>query len=187
MTTMKTTTEASATVAATMNRTLAALLVLLFAACSSSAPPPKRGAPAAKPDPAAMVAAIRAASVGDDDLFVQPVRDPRVDDLRAKAEALEARGEYKAAAAAITAALAITPADNELLQWRAELSLLRRKWAEAERQANDAYQKGTKLGGLCRRSWSTIAHARQARGDGAGAEVARRQAEACAVPLPVRM
>lgn len=181
------TTGATATAGATMTRASAALLVLLLAACSSSTPPPERGAPAAKPDPVAMVAAIRAASVGDDDLFVQPVRDPRVDELRAKAEALEARGDYKGAAAAITAALAITSADNELLQWRAELSLLRRKWTEAERQASEAYEKGTQLGGLCRRSWSTIAHARQARGDGAGAEVARRQAEACAVPLPVRM
>lgn len=185
---MKTTGASATAIAdATMNRAPAALLVLLLAACGSSAPPPSRTTPVAKPDPVAMVAAIRAASVGDDDLFVQPVRDPRVEELRAKAEALEARGDYKAAAATITSALAITPADNELLQWRAELSLLRRRWVDAERQANEAYEKGTKLGGLCRRSWSTIAHARDARGDGAGAGVARRQAEACAVPLPVRM
>jgi Flp pilus assembly protein TadD len=186
---MKKTTDATATAiaAATMNRAPIALVVLLLAACGSSAPPPARGTPAPKADPVAMVAAIRAASVGDDDLFVQPVRDPRVDELRARAEALEARGDYKGAGAAIAEALAITPTDNELLQWRAELSLLRRKWVEAERQANLAYEQGTKLGGLCRRSWSTIAHARQARGDSAGAEVARRQAEACAVPLPVRM
>ena len=181
------TTGATATAGATMNRACAALLVLLLAGCGSSAPPPSRGTPVAKPDPVAMVAAIRAASVGDDDLFVQPVRDPRVEELRAKAEALEAGRDYPGAAAAISAALAITPDDNELLQWRAELSLLRRQWAAAERQANEAYEKGTKLGGLCRRSRSTIAHARQAQGNGAGAEVARRQAEACAVPLPVRM
>jgi hypothetical protein len=185
--TMKKTTGATATADATMSRAAAALLVLLLAACGSSAPPPARGTPAVRVDPVAMVASIRAASVGDDDLFVQPVRDPRVDELRAKAEALEARGDYPGANAAITAALKITPADNELLQWRAELSLLRRKWVDAERQANIAYERGTKLGGLCRRSWSTIAHARQARGDSAGADVARRQAEACAVPLPVRM
>lgn len=186
---MKTKTDVTATVtvAAAMTKVLALLGVLLLSACGSSAPPPARGTPVVKPDPVAMVAAIRAASVGDDDLFVQPVRDPRVDELRARAEAQEARGEYKAAALTITEALKIAPADNELLQWRAELSLLRRRWADAERQANEAYEKGTKLGGLCRRSWSTIAHARQASGNGAGAEVARRQAEACAVPLPVRM
>ena len=177
---------ATANAGAAMNKA-AALLVLLLAGCGSSSPPPSRGTPVAKPDPVAMVAAIRAASVGDDDLFVQPVRDPRVDELRAKGEALEAGGDYKAAAATITEALKIAPADNELLQWRAELSLLRRRWADAERQANEAYEKGTRLGGLCRRSWSTIAHAREARGDSAGAGVARRQAEACAVPLPVRM
>lgn len=176
----------TANAGATVNKA-ATLLVLLLAGCGSSSPSPSRGTPAVKPDPVAMVAAIRAASVGDDDLFVQPVRDPRVDELRAKAEALEAGGDYTGAAAAIAAALAITPEDNELLQWRAELSLLRRKWVDAERQANEAYEKGTRLGGLCRRSWSTIAHARQARGDSAGAGVARRQAEACAVPLPVRM
>lgn len=170
-----------------MTRSLPSLLVLCLMACSSGAPPPSRGAPAAKADPVAMVAAIRAASEGDDDLFVQPVRDPRVDELRAQAETLEVRGDYPAAAAAIDGALAVTPGDNELLQWRAEISLLSRKWAEAERQASEAYEKGTKLGGLCRRSWSTIRYAREARGMAEAAEVARRQAEACAVPLPVRM
>lgn len=172
---------------AVMTRLLTSLLVLGLAACSSDAPPPARGAPAARLDPVAMVVAIRLASAGDDELFVQPVRDPRVDELRAQAEVLEAQGDFKAAAAAIESALAITPGDNELLQWRAEISLLRRKWAEAERQANEAYEKGTKLGGLCRRSWSTIRYAREARGMTEAAEVARRQAEACAVPLPVRM
>ena len=141
----------------------------------------------APPDPLAMVAQIRASSEGDDDLFVQPVRDPRVEELRASASTLETRGDYKAAAAVVEQALAITPADNELLQWRAELSLLRKRWNDAERQAYEAYEKGTRLGGLCRRSWSTIAHARQARGDDAGADVARRQSQTCVVPLPVRM
>lgn len=183
----KTVTPAATKIPAAMNRPLAGLLLLGLVACSSGTPPPSRGTPAAKPDPVAMVAAIRAASEGDDDLFVQPVRDPRVDELRAQAEAMETRADYKAAAAAIDNALKITPDDNELLQWRAEITLLRRKWADAELQANEAYEKGTKLGGLCRRSWSTIRYAREARGDTAGAEVARRQAEACAVPLPVRM
>lgn len=172
---------------AVMTRLLTSLLLLGLVACSSDAPPPARGAPAARLDPVAMVVAIRLASAGDDELFVQPVRDPRVDELRARAEVLEAHGDYKAAAAAIESALAITPGDNELLQWRAEISLLRRKWVEAERQANEAYEKGTKLGGLCRRSWSTIRYSREARGMTDAAEVARRQAEACAVPLPVRM
>lgn len=183
----KTATPVATKAPAAMNRRLAALLLLGLAACSSDAPPASRGAPTARPDPVAMVAAIRAASEGDDELFVQPVRDPRVDELRAKAEAMEARGDYKAAAGAIEDALAITPGDNELLQWRAEITLLRRKWAEAERQANEAYEKGTKLGGLCRRSWSTIRYAREARGMTEAAEVARRQAQTCTVPLPVRM
>ena len=165
----------------------AVLLMLGLAACSSDAPPTSRGTPQAKPDPVAMVADIRTGSAADDELFVQPVRDPRVEELRAKAEALEASGEYKSAAAAIEAALKITPGDNELLQWRAEISLLRRQWAEAERQANEAYEKGTKLGGLCRRSWATIRHAREARGMTEAAAIARRQAETCTVPLPVRM
>lgn len=169
-----------------MNKFLTGLLALGLAACSSDAPPPSGGAPVAKPDPVAMVADIRATGDGDDDLFVQPVRDPRVDELRAKAEASEASGEYKAAAAAIEEALKIAP-DNELMQWRAEITLLRRQWAEAERQANEAYEKGTKLGGLCRRSWSTIRYSREARGMTEAAEVARRQAETCTVPLPVRM
>ena len=40
---------------------------------------------------------------------------------------------------------------------------------------------------LCRRSWSTIRYSREARGMTEAAEVARRQAETCTVPLPVRM
>lgn len=170
-----------------MNRGLACAIALVLGACSSGSPAPERGRPAAKTDLAALVAAVRAAGVHGNELQVQPLRDPQVEDLRTQAGALEAQGKYKLAAAVLDRALAMTPGDPDLLQWQAELALYTRAWPDAERLANLSFEKGPRLGGLCRRNWSTIQHARSRRGDAAGADVARRQVDACTVAPPVRM
>jgi hypothetical protein len=57
----------------------------------------------------------------------------------------------------------------------------------AEQLASDSFDKGPKLGGLCRRNWTTVQLARESRGDAAGADVARRQLDRCTVAPPVRM
>ena len=170
-----------------IGRWLAWAMVLVLAACSSGSPPPSRGRPAKQIDPVAMVAAVRAAGLHGHELEVQPLRDPQVEDLRVRAEALEAQGKHRQALAALDQALAITPDDPDLLQWKAELALLRRAWAEAEQLANRSFERGPKLGGLCRRNWTTIDQSRRGRGDANGAGLAQLQLEGFTVAPPVRM
>ncbi len=173
-----------------MNRkiALAAATALLLSACATTdAPPSADGRPAARVDPPALVASVRAAGETGNELEVQPLRDPQVEDLRQQAETAEAAGRHADAIKALNQALAIVPDDPDLLQWKAEIALLRRAWNDAEQLANLSYEKGPKLGGLCRRNWTTIQHARASRGDEAGAEVAREQIDGCTVAPPVRM
>ena len=167
----------------------AALFAGLLAGCSGgtssgitdSAPTTKR-APGSS-----LVQQVRAAGQLGNELDVQPLRDPQVEDLRMQAEAQEAKRDLKQANATLDRALVLSPGDPDLLQWKAELALLGRSWIVAEQLANDSFQKGPKLGGLCRRNWTTIAYARQGRGDAAGAAVARGQVDSCTVAPPVRM
>jgi hypothetical protein len=168
-----------------MTRTVATTaLCLLLAACGSG----NGGSTSARRLTAAqMLQQLRAAGQTGNELDVQPLRDPQVADLRASATLSENRGDYPAAIAAITRALAITPDDPDLLQWRAELALTSKDWPLAEQFAARSYEKGPKLGGLCRRSWMTRQFAREERGDATGAATARQQVGVCAVPPPVRM
>lgn len=163
--------------------------LLLLAACGTSperAATPER-ATAARADTDALVAQVRAAGEQGTELEVQPLRDPQVEDLRHQAEALEATRKFKSADAVLGQALEITPGDPELLQWQAELALRRRAWQRAEALAIESFERGPKLGGLCRRNWATIGHARAQRGAASAAEVAFRQGESCTVAPPVRM
>lgn len=162
-------------------------MALALVACGSGSPPASKGRASARPDVASQVAAVRAAGVNGNELQVQPLRDPQVEDLRLAAEAHEARREFKQANAALDRALALSPGDPDLLQWKAELALLGKAWVAAEQLANESFEKGPRLGGLCRRNWATIAFARQGRGDAAGAAVARGQVDSCTVAPPVRM
>lgn len=170
-----------------MKRLLGGALALALAACGGDTAPVAKGRPGTKVQPADLVATVRAAGVAGDELDVQPLRDPQVDDLRAQAEALEARGKYKPALAALNQALAITPGDPELLQRKAELALQVRAWPDAERFASASYDAGPRLGGLCRRNWTTVQLARERRGDAPGAALARKQVDSCTVAPPVRM
>jgi hypothetical protein len=159
---------------------------VFLAGCGSgttTAPPRQK----AKADVVALVASVREAGVQGVELEVRPLRDPQVEDLRHQAEAREAAGDYAGAGASLDQALALVPGDPDLLQWKAELALLRRVWSQAEALANQSFENGPKLGGLCRRNWTTIHHARRLGGNAAGAEVARRQVDACTVAPPVRM
>ncbi len=130
---------------------------------------------------------VRAAGQIGNELDVQPLRDPQVEDLRATASAAERRGDYAAAQRALTAALVVTPDDPDLLQWQAELSLAGRDWSRAEQLATRSYDKGPKLGGLCRRNWMTILLAARGRGNGNLAAQAQQRVSACTVAPPVRM
>jgi len=137
--------------------------------------------------PAQMLQQVRAAGETGNELDVHPLRDPQIEDLRASAAGSESRGDYVAAAATLTKALAIAPNDPDLLQWQAELALANKNWALAEQLATRSFEKGPKLGGLCRRSWTTRQFARQAMGNTANAAIAQQQIGKCAVMPPVRM
>lgn len=168
-----------------MNKRLVALaLCLLLVGCGSGN---GGNSNARRLTPAEMLQLVRAAGETGNELDVQPLRDPQVEDLRASAARSESRGDYPAAAAALTRALAITPNDPDLLQWQAELALAGKNWTLAEQFAARSFDKGPKLGGLCRRSWMTRQFARQAMGDATNAAVAQQQIGKCAVTPPVRM
>ena len=77
------------------------LVICLFAAgllsaCQTDSTPAARRAPAAKPDPQALVAAVRAAGEHGVELEVAPLRDPHVEDLLAMAQSHEAAGRARA-------------------------------------------------------------------------------------------
>lgn len=132
--------------------------------------------------PEQMVARIRA-SAGDDnsELAVQPLRDPMAEDLREDAAKLEREKRYADAAAALDKALEITPDDPATLQERAEVALLTGNPEQAETLARRGFEKGAKVGPLCRRHWATIEQARLVAGDAAGAQAAKAQSETCKV------
>lgn len=157
-----------------------AALAALAAACSVAPPQPSALAEANFNGEAA-VAQVRAAAAGAGtaarELDVQPLRDPQVEDLRQKAEALEKSRKYAEAAAALDQALQINADDPALLQERAEAALLLHRLDEAESLAQRAFDGGSQVGPLCRRHWATIAQARQGKLDGVNAamKLAKRQ------------
>jgi hypothetical protein len=135
---------------------------------------------------AAMLQQVRSAGEVGDELDVQPLRDPRVEDLRASATQAEARGDFAGASRLLAQAAQFTPNDPDLLQWQAEMSLVKHDWATAHQYAAQSWERGPKLGGLCRRNWTTMRIAAEARSDAVAAGEARTRAAACAVAPPNR-
>ena len=112
----------------------ASVFVLLSAGCAGGSGP--WAAQRAASAPEAMVATIRAAAgEAGDALAVQPLRDPRVEDLRMEAGRLESAGDVDGAARALDQALEVVDHDPALLQERAELALLQRDYERAGRPA----------------------------------------------------
>ncbi|NUS38166.1 MAG: hypothetical protein HOQ02_03975 [Lysobacter sp.] len=170
-----------------MHRCIALASVLLLAACASAPPAPPPTPMLTHATPGQMVAAIRAAAGRDpDELNVQPLRDPQVEDLREQAQRLEAQRRDADAAAVLDRALAITPDDPALLQERAEAALLLHDGATAERLARKAEARGAHVGPLCRRHWATVEQARLLAGDAPGAADAHARIAACTVAPPPR-
>lgn len=165
-------------------RTCCLLSLACLAACTTT---PPDLAMLTTDTPEQMVAAIRAvAGDGADELAVQPLRDPRIEDLRQTAQRLETQKQYADAAQALDQALAIVSDDPALLQERAEIAILRRDFPAAGRLAERAYGLGSKVGPLCRRHWATIEQVRLVHGDAAGAADAKAQVAACKVAAPNR-
>ncbi len=130
---------------------------------------------------------VRTAGQMGDELDVQPLRDPRVEDIRTSATQAEARGDFASAGRLLDQAAVLTPDDPDLLQWQAELALVARDWTQAEQLATRSFDKGPKLGGLCRRNWTTLQLAAEARGNAAVATQAQQRVAGCTVAPPIRM
>ena len=129
------------------------LAALSLAGCV--APPSKPVAPVF--DAEALVKTIRAAGVASsNELDVQPLRDPQIEDLRQQAAQLEARHMYRGAADLLDRAMQLNAGDPALLQDRAELALLLRDPLQAEQLARQAIDLGSATGPLCRRHWETV-------------------------------
>jgi hypothetical protein len=130
------------------------LVAVLAAGCGTAPPAPQRWV---GPVPEMVVAEIRAVGkAAPDELDVQPLRDPMVEDLREQAVAAERARRPAEAAAALDKALALSPEDPALLQERAEVAVLQQDLAEAATLARRAFDIGAKVGPLCRRHWATI-------------------------------
>lgn len=167
-------------------RKLVLPLCLALAACS--APPATPDKAKATVPPRDLVAEVRTSGVeAEDALDVQPLRDPGIDDLRRAAVAHERALRFDQADASLEAALRIAPADPELWQLRAEIALYREDFEAAEQFASGSFARGPRLGGLCRRNWTTVRLAREMRGDADGAANAGAQVARCTVAPPVRM
>lgn len=161
-------------------RLLPLVIAVMLAACATA--PPQTKFVTTQP-PETLVATIRAtAGNNEDELAVQPLRDPHVEDLRAQAVQLERNHLYRAAATVLDQALAINPDDPAVLQERAEVAILLREFDQAETLARHASDVGAKVGPLCRRHWATIEQVRLANDDAVNAAAAKAQIETCKVP-----
>ncbi|MFT3756254.1 MAG: hypothetical protein QM769_09985 [Pseudoxanthomonas sp.] len=154
-------------------------VVVWLAACAPP-PPVKPTVPVVPPQQ--RLAAVQAAAGGEDrELTVQPLRDPQVEDLRAKAaQAMTAHG-YSTAADALNQALMIVADDPAVLQERAEVALVQGDYERAQTLAQRAVELGSAVGPLCRRHWATLEQAQQARGMEAEAAVSHGKIEGCTV------
>ncbi|MCK7593881.1 tetratricopeptide repeat protein [Pseudomarimonas salicorniae] len=172
-----------------LRATSAALTALLLAACATApAPVPVVAEVPPPPPPRDLLAEVRAAAADAGDVIeVAPLRDGTVVDLLEQAEDAERRGDIAAAERALRQAVDLVPDDPDLMQRRAELLLAQRALDEAEQLAARSFERGPRLGPLCRRNWTTVRLAREERGDAGGAENASRQAARCLIEPPVRM
>ena len=176
-------------VAARSPGALVVIAAALLAGCSGSISSgiTESGATTRQGSRNSMVQMVRAAGQVGNELDVQPLRDPQVEDLRAAAAQAEQRSDFATAQRILSQALLTTPDDPDLLQWKAELALATRDWAQAEQLAMRSYDKGPKLGGLCRRNWTTIRFAAEARSNTGAATQAQQHVSACTVAPPTRM
>jgi tetratricopeptide (TPR) repeat protein len=166
-----------------------AVLALLLAGCAhtgESDAPAEARLPAAQPT--AAVATIRTAGDKlDSAVQVQPLRDAAIDGALARARSAETAARYDEAVAEAEKALALDPTAPDILQYRAELEVLRGHWAEAEKFALDSFEHGPRVGSLCARNWQTVAEARTAMNDARTAEQAGKRLKECRVAPRVRM
>jgi len=168
-------------------RTIAVAGLFALAACAQPSAPSKAAtkAPVQDHDP---VGAIRAAGMGmDSSVQVQPLRDPAIEGFLNQAHAAETAKNFDAAAEATARALKLAPDAPDLLQYQAEVEILRGNWKQAEDLAIKSFTLGPKVGSLCARNWQTVVEARIAMNDAATQAQAKQRLKECRVAPPVRM
>lgn len=165
---------------------MTALVAALLVACAPQ-PSPRPVPGPMLPTATEIVAEVRAAGLIGAELAVAPFVDPHVKDLRLYAEAAEAAGQIEQALVELDKALQITPDAPDLLQWRAELILLRGEPAKAEALVQRSIALGPKSGPLCRRNWTLLRLLREARGEAENVASAQAMLERCTIAPPVRM
>ena len=134
-------------------RVVVVVCCLMVGSCT--APGPKPLEPAF--DAATLVKTIRAAgAAASNELDVQPLRDPEIEDQRQQATQLEAKHMYRGPSELLDRAMKLNAQDPALLQERAELALLLRDPAQAQQLARQAIDLGSATGPLCRRHWETL-------------------------------
>ena len=168
--------------------TLAIASTLTLSSCTQPSAPSKA---ATKPtvtldhDP---VGAIRAAGMGmDSSVQVQPLRDPAIEGFLNQAHAAETAKNYDGAAEAAARALKLAPDAPDILQYQAEIEVLRGNFKDAEALAIKSYTLGPKVGSLCARNWQTVVEARLAMNDAPTVAQAKQRLKECRVAPPVRM
>jgi tetratricopeptide (TPR) repeat protein len=168
------------------------LMLVLLGSCATPprplAPAPVVEAPRFAPDMRAVLAELRAAADDAGDVIhVAPLRDPAVQDLLDEAARFEQIGELTAAANRLQQALALTPGDPQLMQEYAEYLFVLERFEDAAVLAEQSFEAGPRLGGLCRRNWATVQRARELLGDAAAATAAAEHASRCIVEPQLRM
>ncbi|MGH8041417.1 MAG: tetratricopeptide repeat protein [Rudaea sp.] len=152
------------------------LSVVLLAGCSQ--PPAK----APSPGYVDAVAAIRALGAQfQSTVHVHPLRDPAVDGLLDQAHKFEAQRQPAQALVEVGKALTIAPHAPDVLQYAAELNVETGDWKQAAALAQQSYDVGPKVGGLCARNLETLARSLTVDGDAVGAVAARAKIPACRV------
>ena len=170
--------------------TLAAASVLSLSACTQPGAPSQAST---KPAPVLdhdAVGAIRAAGMSmgkDSSVQVQPLRDPAIEGYLNQAHAAETAKNFDGAAAATAEALKLAPEAPDILQYQAEVEMLRGHFKEAEAIAIRSFTLGPKVGSLCARNWQTVVEARLAMNDAPTVAQARQRLKECRVAPPVRM
>ncbi len=160
------------------------LLVALIAGCASTEPASE---PPAERKARDWLADIRAeARRLPSNVHVMPLEEPKVADLRARAETEGAGGRFRAAADAWQRAIALSPEDPTLWQGLAEARVGSAEWALAEEAARRAIELGPGVGELCLRSWLTVHAARIEQRDAIGAAEAMHRVAGCQAAPPPR-
>lgn len=160
----------------------------LLAACTQPAAPPARTAAVKPDDPAAAIAAIRAAGKNDNSVVqVAPLRDPAVNGFLAEAHAAEKQRKFDGAVTALERALKLAPDAPDILQFLAEIEFERGNMHRAEELAMKSFAAGPRLGALCARNWQTLVETRKQMADAATSATAAQRVKQCRKAGPVRM